>query len=284
MPDRRNPYISETGRPLMRRSVVSFLDILGYQQMIKKAQENGKSQEFLDHLYVTLKSAVKRLHDPLGEENDVFRSPILTKDLHRVVTFTDNIVLAYPIEDNDGESELGMIVSQVADFQLTLAKAGFFVRGAIAIGTLFIDNYLVFGQGLLDAYNAEKNMARDPRIVLTKKTQESVRSHLNYYANPDEAPQVREFFRDSDGQYFVNYLERTMIAEYELGPPDDESVINHKNAVETKLDEYLSEPSLWSKYSWVAHYHNYFCDLCPYFSDEHKIDLNRFQIRPSLIV
>jgi len=252
--------------------------------MILKANEQNSSQEFLNNLHRILVRAVNHLRDPLGENNKVFKSSVLDNDLHKVVTFTDNIVIAYPIIDTvkDAEWELGQIFSQISGYQLTLAKAGFFVRGAIAIGDVYIDDYVVYGQGLVDAYITESSRARDPRVVLTDAAHEATKIHLKDYADPSRAPQVRQFFRDTDGQLFVNYLERTMIAEDELGP-DFESIIEHKQAVERKLKDYTGEPELWSKFAWVANYHNYFCDLFTYFTDEHKIDMSNFQMRPSLL-
>ena len=32
--------------------------------------------------------------------------------------------------------------------------------------------------------------------------------------------------------------------------------------VEAKLHEYAAEPAVWSKYHWVARYHNFFCKDC----------------------
>ncbi len=141
MSDERNPYIDKSGKPLMRSSVVAYMDIIGYKQIITKAGERDESQDFLDHLHATLKTAVDYLHDPLGEKYKIFKSPLLIKDTRKFTTFTDNIVIGYPIEGEDGESELSSIFSDVADFQLTLAKAGLFVRGAIAIGELYIDSW-----------------------------------------------------------------------------------------------------------------------------------------------
>jgi hypothetical protein len=36
----------------------------------------------------------------------------------------------------------------------------------------------------------------------------------------------------------------------------------HKRLVEAKLHEYAAEPTVWSKYHWVARYHNFFCKDC----------------------
>jgi hypothetical protein len=61
-------------------------------------------------------------------------------------------------------------------------------------------------------------------------------------------------------------------------------LINHKSAVETKLVEYRNQPLYWAKYAWVASYHNFFCDQYNYFSDEHKIDIDKFGMQLTRII
>jgi len=282
MSDSRNPYIKNPGDPLLQASVIAFLDILGYKNMVLDAEEQGTSQGFLSLLHGTLKASVEHLRYPLGKDDKIFKSPILEKDLHKVVSFTDNIVIGYPIED-DAEMEIGLICNDLANFQLTMVKAGFFVRGAISIGNSFIDDFVVYGKGLVDAYEGELNSARDPRIILTGSVQDTVKRHLKYYANPTQAPQTRTFFKDADGQYFINYLEEIMIAEAELGP-DFETLMQHKKVVKQKLSQHSLEPPIWSKYAWVANYHNFFCDRFASISNEYKIDMSSYQISPSSII
>ena len=80
-------------------------------------------------------------------------------------------------------------------------------------------------------------------------------------------------YRDSDGQWFVNYLDTILIAEDEHGPFYKE-LLKHKAAVEARRAQHKDNPLIFSKYVWVAGYHNCFCDLHPrYFSNEHKIDI-----------
>jgi hypothetical protein len=191
-------------------------------------------------------------------------------------------VIGYPISGN-AEREIGLICNDLANFQLTMVKAGFFIRGAISIGNAYIDNFVVYGKGLIDAYDAEVNQARDPRIILTDSTQAAVRRHLEYYGYSAHAPQAKIFYKDADGQYFLNYLEEIMIAEDELGP-DFETLLQHKRAVEQKLSQHSTQPPFWSKYAWVANYHNFFCDQFISITDDYKIDMSVYHITPSLII
>lgn len=283
MSDERNPYVADHGQPELKASVVAFVDILGYQALIRNAHADGTAQPLLTRLHKALLEASRHLNE-LDEEGSPYLPPDFWpyKDRYKIRTFTDNIVIGYPIRD-DAESELGAIFSQLAFFQLEMANRGFFVRGAIAIGDLYIDDLAVFGQGLLDSYEGESNHARDPRVILTKSAEQAVIQHVGYYNNPSHSPQARDLYKDADGQFFLNYLESIMIAEDEHGPFFD-ILANHKAAVEEKLHSHRDQPAYWAKYAWSASYHNFFCDQYSYFTDEHKIDLTKFQMQPTRIV
>lgn len=208
---------------------------------------------------------------------------ILAKDNYALKAFTDNVVIGYPIS-NDAEPEIGNAVNFAMAFQFTMALKGFFVRGAISIGMACIDEIVVAGDALLDAYDAETSRARDPRIILTQSAKEAVKSHLEYYADQAYAPQTRAILRDSDGQWFVSYLEEVLIADNEVGPFYNE-FLAHKAVVEANLTKYAEDPLIFSKYAWVAGYHNAFCQRHDnWFSNEHMINTELFRAKPSSIL
>lgn len=112
---------------------------------------------------------------------------------------------------------------------------------------------------------------------------ETAKKHLANYLSPIRSPHVRAVLRDSDGQWFLNYLDAVLVAEDEHGPYF-EKLLEHKSVVEAKLAQYQPVPLIWSKYAWVAGYHNYFCDSNNnWFDDTHKIDLDLFRAAPSSI-
>ncbi|MFX1487320.1 MAG: hypothetical protein ACFFBS_09550 [Promethearchaeota archaeon] len=281
MSDEHNPYTVEGEAPTLRNSVVAFIDILGYQGIIRRAAGHKAEEELLSRLHSTLRELTHYLRDE-DKEGKPYFEPLNGKHIFKIRTFTDNIVIGYPIQE-DAESELGSIFMKLSLFQLGMVNRGFFIRGAISIGDLYIDDYVVFGNGLLDAYDAEQEQARDPRIVLTATAKASVNLHLEYYRDKAWAPQVREVYRDADGQYFLNYLDSILIAEDEHGPFYDE-LLRHKRSIEEKLNEFRDEPPYWSKYAWSANYHNFFCDQNRYFDNSHKIDLSAYQMTPGLII
>jgi hypothetical protein len=121
-----NPYYGPNGSLTLRKSVVAFVDILGYREMAIKATRDKREHEVLSQLHAALDAGRKWL-DPDAE------LPQLPKDIYVIRAFTDNIVIGWPIDD-DAESELGSAFSSLSSFQLEMVNAGFFVRGAISIG------------------------------------------------------------------------------------------------------------------------------------------------------
>src|ERR1039458_1664468 len=156
----KNPYQTRNGKAWLWVSWVVFLDILGFVEDVRQADQAGKQERHLKQLRSALAEAKADLIE--GIENPLSAN---LPDSYVIKVFTDNIVLGFPILD-DGESEFGTMLFRVGRYQYTLLKHGLFVRGGIAFGDLYMDDDVVYGKGLLDAYEAETKLARDPRIVL----------------------------------------------------------------------------------------------------------------------
>src|SRR5438046_884782 len=155
-----NPYQDDDGRPHLRDSAVVWLDILGFQDALTEARAQGDEQRVLETLAGALKDLV-----PQMKPSHVYPDeppPWVVK------AFTDNFVVGLPV-DGEGRPEVGIriVLDRVARFQLELAKEGFFVRGALSVGPLYMDEHLVYGSALIEAYEAETKRARDPRVILT---------------------------------------------------------------------------------------------------------------------
>lgn len=279
----RNPYHTDTEEqvPTLRNSVLVFMDILGYSAMIRESEELGTQQEVLFRLYTTLSKEREWLEERTVSQQQL--REFIKKDNYALKAFTDNIVMGWPIRD-DAEYELGSAFSKLAFFQLQMVTSGFFIRGAISVGNAYVDEIAVFGKALTEAHIGELSLARDPRIILTTSAMNAAREHLTHYSEPRHAPHTRDILQDSDGQWFLNYLDCILIAENDQGPFYDE-FLKHKTIVEQMLQQHRGNPSIWSKYAWVAGYHNYFSDLhSEHFNDDYKINVELFRASPTLIV
>lgn len=147
MSDDRNPYFTDLEHPELKMSVVAFVDILGYKEFIRAAHGNGTAQSMLTTIHKALSAASHHLNEfnKIGDSLPADHRP--NKVEYEIRTFTDNIVIGCPILD-DAEMELGIIFSELSLFQMEMVIHGFFVRGAISIGDLYIDDMAIFGQDM----------------------------------------------------------------------------------------------------------------------------------------
>jgi|GEM_PF-2158826 len=269
-----NPYHIDDQEPTLRQSVYVYMDILGYKDMVRRLMTLEEQEKMLRKLHRALEYA-RRTYLEQRPEDDLFVK-LNDKQGYALNAFTDHIVLSWPI-CKDPKWEFEGAFRCLKHFQLQMVIEGFFIRGAISFGNVYVDEITVFGSPVLEAYEGESSLARDPRIILTQSAINEVLEHRDHWGNK---MYTEDILRDSEGQFFLNYLDSVMIAKDEYGPIY-EDVLKHKAIVEKNLDEYKGNPSVWSKYAWVAGYHNDFCDQHPdEFTDEHKINMELFRITP----
>lgn len=162
---------------------IAYLDLLGTTAKIS----SDKQEKYLFDIYTIYNTAVMCCNDPVFSETGFNR--IKTK------IFSDNIIMAIPLESEQDAGAVNCLLRFVAQFQNIAALSYcWLIRGGITVGELFLDDLLVWGTGLVRAYELESHIAVYPRIVIE-------RSVL-------DAPGVNGAFfrRDIDGQTYLNYL------------------------------------------------------------------------------
>lgn len=145
----------------------------------------------------------------------------------------------------------------VARYQLGMAREGYFVRGGLAFNALFMDNNVVYGAALLEAYELEHAIAKDPRVVASDTVVQLLREQFSYYAQPESAPQNDVFLLDSDGRVFLNYLDPCFEDVPDGLPADTATLLRHKAHIEKGLKDFARNPRVWAKYAWLATYHDF---------------------------
>ena len=275
-----NPYVQEGNPPTTQKSVVAFLDVLGFSQRMKDAYEQHSAAHLLTEFRAALDCAYQHFSDHVTERILGAEQAAKEAASWHVKAFTDNIVIGYPIfaREPDAEAELGSLLLAIRDYQLEMTVRGFFLRGGVSIGELYMDDEIVFGDALIEAYETEQRVARDPRIVISKSAQGYVRQHFGFYGHPAYSPHDEVMLKDTDGQLFVNYLGATYDDDPES--PDWSKISQHRIAVEGSLEKFRENPPIWSKYAWVANYHNFLCEEQGGRFLEHKIQTERLRTHP----
>jgi len=249
-------------KPVHKISFCAFLDVLGFSDRITTSYRNETGDQLLQEFYQIFTDQVSKMKDEFEDCFLYFKS------------FSDNVLLAHPQLTEEMESEFGFILWSIKGYQFSLALKGFFIRGGLSIGPLFIDEHNVYGQALIDAYNLENKIAVNPMVVLCDNTMELVKHHLTYYMG-DRAPQLNDLLINSDGRYFINYLSECVRDTQDGDSLDIESLGIHRDRINEALSQYSDKPKVFSKFLWLSNYHNYFCDSVSSFqeySDDLKVD------------
>jgi len=220
---------------------------LGFSERIRTSYKDGTANALLESFHKILAKSIARLKENTDESMLYFKS------------FTDNVVLAHPRFSDDMESEFGFTLWSIREYQFQMALKGFFIRGGLAVDQLFMDGNSVYGMALLTAHDLESKVAVNPIVVLCDNTMKLVDKHIGYYSG-EAAPQVRDVLKGPDGRYFLNYLTECIIEGDDREYLDAKSLRRHKKQVESALKAYASIPTVFSKFAWLAEYHNYFCD------------------------
>jgi len=230
------------------------LDLLGFSDEIIDAAANKTANEHFKKFYSIFKKATEglRLDRKMLEELDLKQKSWFCK------IFSDNIVLGYPFKKAHQEAMFGFMIFEIIYFQLEMVLNGFFVRGGWSIGDLFIDDYIVYGNSLIEAHKLEVESSY-PRIILSKDLVELIKIHFNYYPSKKESPHYSVLLKDEKGNYFVNYM-IGFINDDDYVPMVYKSELEkHKDIIITKIYKYHDNQRVKDKYLWLAEYHNYFC-------------------------
>ncbi len=269
----RKLYSNAAGDPTLRQSFAVYLDALGTREAMRAFDD-----ELLRELVTDLDYLRWIVH------NDAWQV-----DSQRFLSFSDNVAVGYPTgPPEDLSANLGTLVGSISEYQMiTTTMRRRFLRGGIALGSLYMDDRIVVGPALVDAVALEEEVAIYPRVVFSDACKIVILSDLQY----GESPWQTQVLVDADGSIFINYLASALSYGDDLAPM--RSVLeDHKEVVEQALATFDVPSRIREKCKWVADYHNFFASEVFEAEDEFLIDAalhpierlipRRFQLLPSM--
>lgn len=226
--------------------IVCFIDILSFKNIIN-ATVNSENKD--------IKSEIENVNDVLLLARDVLDIDVPCKiSKSKVVTqFSDSIVISFNVEE---ESEIFYTLTEILHLIMNFVKNGILIRGGISYGKLIHNEKIVFGPGLISAYEMESKAALYPRVILDKSIIEIAKFFHSKHADPDieEEFLMEMVTMDTDDMYYIDYIEK---AKSELDEPELEmpSYIDCLKAIIDSNKNYEA-PDIKVKIGWLINKYN----------------------------
>lgn len=229
--------------------VITWIDILGFGAYIQSDTSAAMVKKALD--------LVKEAANYKPPARKVFRQ--------RFTNFSDTIVRTTPIlRARNQINDFGLLfyeaLAMVYLQSWLIDNHKLLIRGCLTIGEIVHTSSHLFGPGVVDAYNLEKEKAKFPRIILSptlmkdyRKT-EYLKSEL--HTNAEDFQYLRAIVRkDSDGIYFVDYL-RALESQCDSADEYLQFADRHRLYVVSELEKHAIGCCVRDKIEWLKKYHN----------------------------
>lgn len=171
-------------------------------------------------------------------------------DFMQTFAFSDSIIIrSAAVADNIfGFSHLWEIANICYGLP---AKTGLFVRGGVAWGKFYADDYVLFSPALIAACRLEER-AKQPRVLVDETLAALPRTSISGVAMP-------LLVADVDGAVFVNYLIVNSVLRLQDQDKADAFLLQHKEAILRGLSRGCRRSPIRAKYRWLRDYHNAYC-------------------------
>jgi hypothetical protein len=211
-----------------KRSIVSYIDILGFRDLI----ESKPAGEISKILLILAESV---------EPDPLFKSARV-----RFTKFSDTVIRSTPFSLRKPQKFI-FELRHILHSHIALIPQGIIVRGAVTIGDVVQSWKVVYGKGLVWAYELESKKDSPPRIVIDSDVVAKLR--LNF--ENEENGELNRLLRTVRTDDSVTYLDYLRACEIELNVPEQEYPLFlrlHRDLIRSCLRMYADRLSVLQKY------------------------------------
>jgi hypothetical protein len=218
-----------TEETLYREKYVAFIDMLGFSSLVRASAQSATKQ-------AAIVEAIERLKDTAccNPETDLM-----------ITYFSDCLVIS---SNRTPAGLIGMLQSIVTIAE-NLLVVYVLIRGGLAVGDIHHDTRLVFGPGLLDAYDMERCKVKHPTVLVSNQVKSDFYdAGLGYCLVPDDiAPDL----------HYVHYL--IGFSTYDPTPRNGRLILDGpakliRHFIAQRLSK--NEGSIREKAEWLERYWN----------------------------
>ena len=244
------------------RCVVTFIDILGYRNLLNTRTAN-EIVGIVNALRTFTQGDGERDTRPTRSDEVRLYSQAFSESVSDAVVRVRTV----DTQSNDGAFVLELI--DLMHVMLECVNRGILIRGGMTIGPVHVGlagDGPIFGNGMVRAFKIESEEAVYPRIMIDDAALEDYLADEALWQDgnfdADEARLVRQFVgMAEDGSHFVDYLKAAGPGEFDAGVAGHfEFLQRHRRVI---IDNMVNaDPKAQRKLVWLANYHNrYVVDL-----------------------
>lgn len=218
--------------PEYKEHYVAFLDILGFKELLRNAS--------CDEIHSIFDLLHKKSHGRYNL-NDVEIKAF--EHIHHMI-LSDSIIIYIESDIEDAFASLVRICNKL-QYSLANRENPILLRGGIAVGELFFEDDIIYGEGLSKAYLLESKLAKYPRIVFTGETLFIGLKNTKYML-ADMEGLVTSYNEDDDALYYINYLQSLFL--------ETDETVQYYDRLKEKCRCHLNqgiESNLREKYLWL---------------------------------
>ena len=186
---------SNLTKPILADHLIAYVDLLGFRSLV--ANPAPDLQIAILETLQEFKQTERNFEYNVERGKDGHTTHTLAP---AISSFSDHMVLAFKLDQFDaiGVYQALLYFRYVINGIAHRARQfNSLIRGAVTTGPLYHENGIVFGQGLVAAYELESNVAVYPRIIVDHHALDGI-SPSNRAAN-------QAMFEDDDGYWCIDY-------------------------------------------------------------------------------
>jgi hypothetical protein len=228
----------------------AFVDILGFRQLIEGLSRDANQ-------FAALRNLLARVHGTGSASS--------SEESHsdfRAQSISDAVAIS-TLPTQEGLADIfGALQSLAVD----LLVEGYFVRGAVVRAPLYHDDRMVFGKALIQAYSFESEVAKYPRIVVSREVREDI---IRFSAKPGNVisfPKADCLRQSSDGPVYLDVLQPVVSLlkknehPYEMLSLAEKATyrryLSIRERIQGRYEESMDTPRHFEKVRWFARYWN----------------------------
>lgn len=239
--------------------IVAFLDILGFDDLLKSSDDEELKNSFLAFAFLSTKVFEQSLISLRKIQWDETKTNSSIKiDSFQKHTFSDNVAISVAYESHNFGMSLAAILTICASYQKQFLDKGIFIRGGISHGKCLLNNQILFSKALSKAYEIESKQAIYPRICIDPETLNSI----DFKNLPNQLQELFDaiILKDWEDIFFINSLEYQIEMEIayfrykyslKIKNLDEKTRISFDQQYQNKMKEHME--ALYEKYISVAH-------------------------------